>query len=160
MNEPSAKTSATAKLPGSQWLGWMQHRPLRVGVLVGVYLTLVMVASLVLANRVPVLEPMAGIRNATSYAVFALLAILPVWIFRREPGSLFVASIAAWGLFSLMYALAGVVFDNLFVRLHKTPLNVFMLGAAVYGLLAVVSWVAGMIGALWHAPVAAGRRRP
>jgi hypothetical protein len=138
----------------------MQHRPLRVGVLVGTYLTAVMVVSLVLANRVPALEPLAEMRNAASYAAFALLAALPVWIFRREPGSLFVASIAAWGIFSLMYALAGVVFDNLFVRLHKTPLNVFMLGAAVYGLLAVVAWVAGMVGALRHAPVAAGRRRP
>lgn len=137
----------------------MQHRPLRVGVLVGVYLTVVMVVSLVLANRVPALDPMAEMRNAASYAAFALAAALPVWIFRREPGSLFVASIAAWGLFSLMYALAGVAFDNLFVRLF-TPMNVFMLGAAVYGLLAVVAWVAGMIDALRHAPVAAGRRRP
>ncbi len=138
----------------------MQHRPLRVGVLVGVYLALVMVVSLVLANRVPALEPMAEIRNAASYAAFALAAMVPVLIFRREPGALFVAGIAAWGLFSLTYVLAGVVFDNLFVRLHKTPLNVFMLGAAVYGLLAVVAWVAGMVGALRHAPVAAGRRRP
>lgn len=138
----------------------MQHRPLRVGVLVGAYLTAVMAVSLVLANRVPALEPMAEMRNAASYAAFGLAAVLPVWIFRREPGALFVAGIAAWGVFSLMYALAGIPFENLFVRLHKTPLNVFMLGAAVYGLLAVVSWVAGMIGALWHAPVAAGRRRP
>lgn len=138
----------------------MQHKPLRVGVLVGVYLTLVMVVSLVVANRVPALESMAEWRNAVAYATFGLAAALPVWIFRREPGSLFVASFAAWSVFSLMYALAGIPFENLFVRLHKTPLNVFMLGAAVYGLLAVVAWVGSMIDALRHAPVAAGRRRP
>jgi hypothetical protein len=137
----------------------MQHRPLRVGVLVGAYLTAVMAVSLALANRMPALEPMAEMRNAASYAAFGLAAVLPVWIFRREPGSLFVASIAAWGLFSVMYALAGLAFDNLFVRLHKTPLNVFMLGACVYGLLAVVAWVAAMIDALRHAPATAGRRR-
>ena len=138
----------------------MQHRPLRVGVLVGVYLTLVMAVSLALANRMPGLEPLAEMRNAGSYAAFALLAALPAWFFRREPGSLFVASIAAWGVFSLAYALAGVMFDNLFVRLHKAPMNVFMLGAVVYGLLAVVLWVGSMVNSLRHAPVAAGRRRP
>ncbi len=147
-------------LPGSQWLAWLQYRPLRVGVLVGCYLAVVMVVSLVLANRVPALEDLAQMRNAASYAAFALMAALPVWIFRREPGSLFVASVAAWGLFSLMYAVMGFPFENLHVRLHKTPGNVFMLGAAVYGLLAVVAWVASMVGALWHAQVAAGRRRP
>lgn len=160
MNELPEKTSPVGTLPGWQWLGWLQHRPLRVGVLVGIYLTVVMVVSLVLANRVPALEPVAETRNAVSYAVFALVAALPAWMFRREPGSLFVSSAAAWGLFSLMYALAGIPFENLFVRLAKTPGNVFMLGAAVYGLLAVVAWVASMVSALVHEPAAAGRRRP
>ena len=154
------KTNPVASLPGSRWLAWVHNRPLRVGVLVGIYLTAVMVVSLMAANRVPALEPLAQVRNAISYAVFALVAALPVWIFRREPGSLFTSGVAAWALFSVMYALAGIPFDNLFVRLHKTPMNVFMLGAVVYGLLAVVLWVGSMVNALRHAPVPAGRRRP
>ncbi len=159
MKETDDKTSPVPTLPGSQWLQWVHFRPLRVGLLVGVYLTVVMVVSLMLANRVAALEPLAEARNAVSYSVFALLAGLPVWMFRREPGSLFTSSIAAWGLFSLMYALAGVPFENLFVRLHKTPMNVFMLGAAVYGLLAVTVWVWSMVSALLAEPIAEPRRR-
>lgn len=159
MSQSEQKQGEITALPGWQWLGWLQHRPLRVGVLAGGYLTAVMVVSLMLANRVPALEAMAEARNAVSYAAFVLVAGLPVWTFRREPGSLFVAGVAAWGVFALMYGLMGIPFENLFVRLHKTPGNVFMLGAAVYGLVAVVAWVAGMVGALMHAPVVAGRRR-
>lgn len=160
MTESEDKANPIASLPGAQLLKRVQHHPLRVGVLVGIYLTAVMVVSLMAANRVPTLEPLAEMRNVASYAVFAMLAILPVWIYRREPGALFIAGVAAWGLFSLMYALAGIPFEHLFVRLHKTPMNVFMLGAVVYGLLAVVAWVSLMVGTLRHAPVAAGRRRP
>ncbi|MGH9815901.1 MAG: hypothetical protein ACRD6I_07480, partial [Candidatus Acidiferrales bacterium] len=138
----------------------LQYPPLRVGVLVGVFLAVVMVASLLLANRVPALEGLAEARNAASYAAFALVAALPVWVFRRQPGSLFVAGVIAWAFLSLVYAAMGLQFEHLFMRLRKTPLNVFMLGAVVYGLLAVVMWVAAMVGALRHDPVAASRRRP
>ncbi len=160
MKETSDKTNPVPSLPGSQWLAWLQYRPLRVGVLVGIYLTLVMVASLLLANRFPALENLAGIRNLVSYGVFAVLAAIPVWMFRQSPGSLFLSSTTAWAVFSLMYALMGLPFENLFARLHKTPGNVFMLGAIVYGLLAVVVWVASMVSALFAQPIAAPRRRP
>jgi hypothetical protein len=160
MKDAFDKTNPVPSLPGSQWLAWLQYRPLRVGVLVGIYLTLVMVVALLLANRVPALEPLAGIRNAASYGLFAVLAAVPVWMFRQSPGSLFLASTTAWAVFSLMYALMGLPFENLFARLHKTPGNVFMLGAVVYGLLAVAAWVASMISSLLVHPIAASRRRP
>lgn len=160
MSESSDKSREVAPLPGMHSFQRLQYPPLRVGVLVGIFLAVVMVASLLLANRVPALEGWAQVRNTASYAAFALVAALPVWMFRRQPGSLFVAGVVAWGFLSLVYAAMGLQFEHLFMRLRKTPLNVFMLGAVVYGLLAVVMWVAAMIGALRHNPVAASRRRP
>jgi hypothetical protein len=46
------------------------------------------------------------------------------------------------------------------MRLQVTPFHLLILGAAVYGLAAVASWVAGMAIALLHQPVPAHRRRP
>ncbi|MGH9795897.1 MAG: hypothetical protein ACRD5G_14095 [Candidatus Acidiferrales bacterium] len=160
MSESPDKSSAAASLREVRSLPRMQSPALRAGVLVGILLAVVMVVSLLLANRVPALEGLAQARNAGSYAAFAVVAALPVWVFRRQPGALFVAGIIAWGFLSLVYAAMGLQFEHLFMRLRKTPLNVFMLGAVVYGLLAVVMWVVALVGALRDEPVAESRRRP
>ena len=148
------------RLPGSAWLLWLRNFPLRVGVLTGAYLSAIMIVAVLAANRLTFLESVADLRNATFAALFALTAAIPLAIFVRKPAELFLSGMAGWLLFALAYRLTGVFFENLFSRLGKTPFHAFMLGAIVYGLLAVTSWVASMVLLARHQPIAASRRRP
>jgi hypothetical protein len=146
-------------LPGSKWLGWMRDSTLRFGTLVGVYLTLVMCAALLLANRVPFLETFADVRNAICYGAFGVAALLPLWRYRHSATRLFTAATLGWLIFSLSYWLAGA----LFVRLHtsfRRPFHIFMIGATLYGLAAVAIWVAEMVLHARTQPITASRRRP
>ncbi len=148
-----------SELPGSQWLGWLRVPALRLGVLVGGYLTVIMLASLVLANRVPLLEPFANFRNAFCFVVFVFAAALPLLRCRDAAIKLFVAGITGWMIFSLMYWLTGFVFIRLHSRFHR-PMQVFLIGAILYGLSAVVVWVADMVRHARTQPISASRRRP
>ena len=146
-------------LPGSQWLGWMRNPALRLGVLTGVYLTGIMWISLLLANRLPALETFATVRNALCLAVFALATLLPLRLCRESATKLFVAGTTGWLMFSLMYWLTGFVFIRLHDRFHR-PLQVFLIGAILYGLTAVALWVVEMVRHARTQPIAASRRRP
>lgn len=150
MNPPS--------LPGSKWFRWLRNLTLRVGVFTGVYLTAVFVVWVLAANRLPFLERLALIRNLAAVAAFALVMLVPIGTFLRRPLRLFASGLLGWLLFSLAYQVTGVFFENLHSRL-RAPFNVFMLGVAVYGLVAVVSWVVGMAWEARHQPVIASRRR-
>jgi len=147
------------RLPGSAWFAWLHNLTLRVGVLAGVYLCAVMIAALLAANRVPLLDNFAGVRNAAAYLLFALVVLVPVACFLRAPARLFVSGVTGWLLFSLCYWFVGIWFERLHSRFHR-PLNVFMLGAAFYGVVAVASWVASMVAQARHHPITATRRRP
>jgi hypothetical protein len=61
-------------------------------------------------------------------------------------------------VFSLIYHLMGFFFRNLHNSLRPT-FNVFVLGAVVYGLVAVAAWVISMALDAWHQPTIASRRR-
>ena len=148
----------TSRLPGLAWFHWVRNLPLRVGVLTGVYLIAVMVVSVLAATRLPFLEPLALLRNLASYAAFALIALIPIASFMRRPASLFGCAVTAWGLFSVAYWVMGFFFVNLHARL-RPPFNAFVVGAVVYGLVAVFSWVASMALEARSQPVIASRRR-
>ena len=134
-------------LPGVAWLDWLKNLPLRIGVLTGLYLTAIMAAALIVANRMPSLDVFAEIRNWSCYALFALIMIVPVCTFLRKPWHLFTSGLTAWLLFSLAYAGAGRIFIFLFTRL-RSPFNVFMIGAMFYGLVAVAVWLVHLIAAM------------
>ena len=146
-------------LPGSQWFQWVRNFTLRVGVLTGLYLTAVMVISVLAATRVEFLESVADVRNGVAYAAFFFFMMIPIGRFLRAPVKLFAAGMCAWALLSVNYALMGIFFIHLHDRLGKTPFHLFILGALVYGVAAVMSWVAGMVLSLRHQPIAAHRRR-
>lgn len=146
-------------LPGSRWFQWVRNFTLRVGVLTGLYLTAVMVISVLVATRVEFLEPVADVRNGAAYAAFFFFMMIPIGCFLRSPVKMFASAMCGWAILSVNYALMGVFFIHLHDRLGKTPFHLFILGALVYGVSAVVSWVAGMVLLLRHQPIAAHRRR-
>ncbi|MCL4523400.1 MAG: hypothetical protein M1451_05745 [Acidobacteria bacterium] len=146
-------------LPGSRWFQWVRSFTLRVGVLTGLYLTGVMVSSVLAATRVGFLEPYADVRNGVAYAAFGFVLLIPIGCFLRAPIKLFAAGICGWAILTVNYALMGLFFVHLHDRLGKTPFHMFILGALVYGVAAVMSWVAGMVLSLREQPIAATRRR-
>ena len=127
------------------------------GVYVGALLNIVMIAALVAANRVPSLEPYALERNAASYGLFVLLLLVPLVRFLKRPVRMFAAGIVGWVLFVAGYNIAGLYFHNLFGVL-RTPLEALFEGGALYGVAAVISWVAGMILHARRHPIAPRRR--
>ncbi len=114
------------------------------GVYIGAILNLMMIAALVAANRFPNLEPYALERNAASYGIFVLFLLIPIIRFLKRPAQMFAAGCVGWVLFVSGYNIAGLFFHNLFDVL-RTPLEALVEGCVLYGVAAVVSWVAGMI---------------
>jgi hypothetical protein len=136
-----------SNLPGSRWVAGLQSPTLRVGVLAGMYMIVVMVVSLVVANRVPWLEGFASIRNAFCYGAFGLVMLIPVARFRRSGPQLFLCGIVAWLLLTLAYTILGLwLFRNLFsFHYSQSPFHLLVLGGVIYGVLAVAAWVASLL---------------
>jgi len=128
------------------------------GVYTGALLTVVMLGALVAANRIPELERYAFERNAASYSLFVILMLIPVCRFLNRPLQMFVASMIGWVIFLAAYDMAGFYFHNLFMVL-RTPFQALIEGAIVYGVLATVSWVVGMIAHARRHPILPRRRR-
>ena len=130
---------ARRQLAGLRWVLWLRNASLRSGILTGVYLSCVLVAWLFVANRVPELEPFAGIRNLAGGAAAILLMSIPVLRFRREPVRMFVSGITAWTLLTLTYLAMEMYFSLLESRMGA--FHVFMMGGVSYGFVAVFHWV-------------------
>ena len=141
-----------------RWLAWLSSDAFRIGALTGVYLSLVLVGWLVIANHVPASADFAGPRNATAVALGALLALIPIGRFLRQPAQLFASGLVAWALLSFTYSILGFFYLRLHARM--VPFHLFMLGAALYGGVAVAAWVATMLVAARTQPIVAPRRRP
>jgi hypothetical protein len=146
------------RLPGSRWFQWIQNQPARIGVLTGSYLTAVMVVSLLVANRMPFLEPFAEVRNWAARILFALVMAVPVFSFARAPVKMFASSAMGWGILTLAYTLMGLWLELLYLRFFS-PFHLFVLGMSIYGIAAVVSWVASLALDARAQPVAGTRRR-
>jgi len=132
--------SPRPQLPGAHWFSWLRNAPLRIGILTGLYLSCALIAWLFIANRIPQLEPFAGVRNIVAGAIMVLLMAIPVFRFRNEPGRLFVAAVTAWALLSITYVAAEMYFSLLESRMGA--LHIFVLGVVSYGFVAVFQWVA------------------
>jgi hypothetical protein len=132
--------------------------PLRIGLLTGGLLVLVMFAALFVATRVPVFESLATLRNDICRAAFGLVMLIPVFSFLTYPRRMFASALLAWSIFALGYDLAGLYFSNLFTSLGRSSFEVLILGLVFYGVVAAVSWVAWMVLAVSHDPVAPATR--
>jgi hypothetical protein len=118
---------------------WVRTPWLRTGLFAGVGLSLVFVAWLFIANRMPALEDFALIRNAVGAALMMILMILPAATYVRFPGRLLASGLTSWTLFALCYRLMEEFFELLETRVGA--FHLFMLGAVLYLIVAVFSWV-------------------
>jgi hypothetical protein len=131
--------SARSQLPGMRFFLWLRNASLRIGVFTGVYLSIVFVAWLVIANYFPRLQAFAGIRNVAGAVTILLLMLIPVLRFRREPVRMFVAGLTAWTLLTLTYIGMEMKFSLLESRMGA--FRIFMLGGITYCFVAVFHWV-------------------
>jgi len=100
-------------LPGYRWFHVFRNAAIRTGVYVGVCLTLVFTAWLVIANHAPFLERFATERLIAAAAILGLLAAVPVFRFLRFPGHLLASSLLGWLIFSLSYRALCLIYRGL-----------------------------------------------
>ena len=130
------------RLPGYRWFHVFKNVAVRVGVYVGVCLSLIMGAWIFVANRMPFLERFALERNLAAAAVLGFLFILPVLRFLRSPGNLLASGLIGWSIFSLTYRLLCIFFELLGDK--YSTFQIFMHGFIVYMILATLSWIGTM----------------
>lgn len=141
--------SANFSPPGHRWFRFLRTAPIRVGIYTGVCLSSVLTAWVLVANRIPFLEPLAQQRNVAATLLLILIAAMPVVRFLRSPADLLISGLLAWGLFALIYRTLTFFFRLL--EEYYSAFHVFVLGAVAYLLFATLSWV-GMI--IWRARTA------
>jgi hypothetical protein len=130
---------------------------LRTGIFTGVALAFVLVAWVLVANRVPQLDSFAFERNCAAVGALLALMAIPACRFMTSPRALFISGVAGWALLTLAY----MILEAFFIRLDSRmgALQLFILGATSYGLLAVIAWVIAIIRlARRQHLVATGRR--
>jgi hypothetical protein len=131
--------SVRAHLPAYGSLHAFRNASVRTGVYVGVVLSIVFSGWVIAANRVPVLDRFALVRNLAAVAVLGLVAVIPVLRFWRLPGHLLASSLVAWALFSLAYRVLCMRFAGLAERF--SAVQIFVLGAVLYMLVVTLSWI-------------------
>ena len=130
-------------LPGYRWFHVFRNASIRTGVYVGVCLTLVFSAWLVIANHAPFLERFALERNIAAAAILGFLAAIPAFRFLRLPGHLLASSLVGWLIFSFGYGALCLIFRGLSNRV--STFQVFTKGAIVYMILTTLCWIVGTI---------------
>jgi hypothetical protein len=133
----------SAHLPGYRWFHVFKNTAVRMGVYIGVCLSLVLSSWIILANRVPFLERFALERNLAGAALLGLLAVIPVIRFLRSPGYMLSSSLVAWMIFSLSYRLLCIYFELLGTK--YSAFQIFMLGFVIYMILATLSWIGTLV---------------
>jgi hypothetical protein len=147
-------------LPGYGKLSFFQNAGVRTGVYVGLCLSLVFVAWVLMANRLPFLERFALERNAAAVATLGLIALIPMLRFFGMPGRLWASGEIAWGMLSVTYRLLGVFFPGLEQRYGA--FQVFMVGAVVYTIVATISWIGTVVWRMrgTHTPTGTAHQTP
>lgn len=136
---------------------WQQQSPqqsrlpqdvaVRTGTYVGVGLSLILVVWIFLSNRVPFLEKFALERNLITIILLVLVGLVPVVRFLRLPAKLWISSLIGWAIFSVTYALMTLAFSGL--REHFNALQIFVLGAVLYMILATIAWLGKVVWRTW-----------
>ncbi len=130
-------------MPAYGWFHVFRNASVRTGVYVGVALSIALSGWVIVANRVPLLDRFALLRNLVAVALLGLLALIPVFRFWRMPGNLLASSLVAWGIFTLSYRVLCIDFPGLAERFNA--IQIFMLGAVLYMLVVTLSWIGTII---------------
>ena len=146
-------------LPGSSRLDFLPNPAIRTGVYTGACLSLVFTAWLVIANQVPFLERFARERNIAAEGVFCFLAAVPILRFLRFPGNMLASGMIAWMIFSLVYRVLCLIYNQLSSALLST-FHVFMEGAVVYMIFTTLSWVGKVIRRARAAEISHPKHQP
>jgi len=123
--EPSIYVGTSA-LPGYRWFHVFRNVGNPHGVYVGVCLTLVFTAWLVIATR----AVSGSLCDGTQYraaAILCFLAAVPIFRFLRLPGHLMASGLLGWLIFSVSYRALCFIFRGLQHRL--STFHVFMFGS-------------------------------
>jgi len=134
-----------------------KHSAVRVGVIVGVGLSLALSGWIYLTNSVPMFDRVSVELNLAAASIIGLLSFFPVLRYFREPGNLLISSLLAWAILSLTYRTLSLFFWTL-SDLFST-LQIFMLGALLYLIAATVSWIGTCIWKARAAHLAPPRHR-
>lgn len=121
----------------------------RIGLVVGVGLSLALSGWVYLASLVPVFDRVSVERNLAAAVLVAALAFIPVLRFFRDPASLLISGLIAWSIFSLTYRTLSIFFWTL--RDWYSTFQVFMIGAVLYLIVTTLSWIGTCI---WKARAA------
>jgi hypothetical protein len=135
--------SVHSKFSSLDWLHIPENAAIRTGIYVGAALSLVFAGWLLIANRVPFLEPIAMERNIIGAALLASLACIPLFRFYRTPTDLLLSGFLSWSLLAFTYR----IFSFKFVLLEEyyTAFHVFVLGVVCYLIFATLSWIGTII---------------
>ena len=115
----------------------------RIGIYVGVCLSVVLSGWVIVANRVPFLDRFALARNLAAVALLGLIALIPILRFWRSPGNLLTSSLLGWLILSLTYRAVCMDFHGLSGRF--SAVQMFVLGAVIYLLVVTLSWIGTII---------------
>lgn len=119
------------------------HAAFRIGVYVGAALSIALTAWIVVANRVPFLEPFDRERNLAATTLIGLFALIPVLRYMRSPRSLLVSGLVGWVILSLVYKILCLCFPGLINV--RTPTQVLMFGILFYLISATVAWTGALV---------------
>jgi hypothetical protein len=129
-----------------------------LGVFLGVCFSGTGLAWLLVANRLPQLDPFASQRNLALAITFGVLGLVPAFRFMKSPGRSFLSGIIAWSIFTVAYSVAELPFQRLATRL--SAFHLFVLGGVLLGLMAALAWVFNLmiaLGRMWQESVGAHR---
>ena len=118
----------------------LRSSAVRVGLVVGVGLSLALTGWIYVANRVPIFDHASLERNHCrgrshrSHGVYSRCCVS-----FASPADLLASSLIAWSILTLTYRTLSLFFWP--VRDWYTTFQVFMLGAVLYMILATLSWI-------------------
>jgi hypothetical protein len=128
-----------AHLPAYGSFQVLRNTSVRTGVYVGIVLSIVFSGWVLVANRLPLLDRFAMVRNLAAVTLLGLIALTPIIRFWRMPGNLLASSLVAWAIFSVTYRVLCMDFAGLAERF--SAVQIFMLGAVLYMLVVTLSWI-------------------
>jgi len=134
---------ALTRLPFFRWFFFPKDAAIRTGIYLGVCMSIIFAVWLLVANRAPLLEPLALERNIGAAALLGCFACIPLLRFYRLPNDLLLSGLLGWSLLTLTYRI--FCFKFVLLEEYYSAFHIFVLGAVSYLVFATVSWIGTII---------------